>query len=382
MLTRRFGVRQTSTQADGTAIDKTRPIDDFTESQVNLTNSSSETISPHGVDTIVAGICRRILSRPKHADPEDLVACTVDLRKAYKQLPVAEGSLNDCFLCVHDPERGQPSIYRTRVLPFGARAAVNGFCRCSYALFWLGVTLLQLHWSCYFDDFFLVAASAEAGHVHFIQKGFFDLLGGATSSEKDSGFTGLARVLGVCISFADARAGLISVSNTEHRKKDLCNLLDLLISKGSASCHELTVLRGRLLFADNQVFGRSARQAFSILSRSCSRKRNTEVKDELLRALLFLRDRVVGGEPRRVSACVREKLTIFTDASFESEGAGLGGILYDAKATPLKWFSEWIDPCDLQPFGSDSKDGLIYELEVFAAVQGALDLLHARQIWH
>ena len=99
VLTRRFGVLQSSTQADGSSIDKTRPIDDYTESQVNLTNASSETIAPHGVDTIVAGICKRILSRPSHSEPEDLKACAIDLRKAYKQLPVSEAPLNDCFLC-------------------------------------------------------------------------------------------------------------------------------------------------------------------------------------------------------------------------------------------------------------------------------------------
>ena len=61
-----------------------------------------------------------------------------------------------------------------------------------------------------------------------------------------------------------------------------------------------------------------------------------------------------------------------SDASFEKEGAELGGILYNSKAQPLKWFAEWIDPCDLVPFGSEIKDGLIFELEVFASVQGAI----------
>ena len=378
VLTRRFGVEQSSTQADGSTVDKTRPIDDYTESQVNLTNASTETISPHGIDVIIAGICRRVLSRPATSSPENLTACTIDLRKAYKQLPVSERSLNDCFLCVHDPSTSSPTIFRTRVLPFGARAAVNGFCRCSLALFWIGAALLHLHWSCFFDDYFLVGAVEEAKHLHIIQKGFFDLLGWATSSEKESGFGELARVLGVCVSFAEIRLGWVAVMNTEHRKRDLCNLLDSLISKGVASCHELTVLRGRLLFADNQVYGRRSRQVFSVLSRACSRKKCTSIRGELLHALLFFRDRIVAGGPRRVNACVREKLTIFTDASFESEGSGLGGILYDSSARVLKWFSEWIDPCDLVPFGSELKDGLIYELEVFAAVQGALDLLSDR----
>ena len=235
------------------------------------------------------------------------------------------------------------------------------------ALFYLGVSLLQLHWSCYFDDFFLVAAAEESEHIHFIQSGFFSLLGWATSSEKDSFFNCLARVLGVCVSFSEIRLGFVVVLNTEHRKRDLCRLLDTLIARGSATSQELTVLRGRLLFADNQIFGRRARQIFTILSKACARRKNSAVSGELLHALLFFRDRVVDGGPRRVSACSREKLTIFTDASFEKEGAGLGGILYNSKAQPLKWFAEWIDPCDLVPFGSEIKDGLIFELEVFAS---------------
>ena len=44
----------------------------------------------------------------------------------------------------------------------------------------------------------------------------------------------------------------------------------------------------------------------------------------------------------------------------------------------LKWLAEWIDPCDLVPFGSEIKDRLIFELEVFASVQGAIDLLEER----
>ena len=378
VLTRRFGMLQSSTQADGSSIDKTRPIDDYTESQVNLTNASSETISPHGADTIVAGICKRILSRPSHSESEDLKACTIDLRKAYKQLPVSEASLNDCFLCVHDPSKNEPAIYRTRVLPFGARAAVNGFCRCSLALFYLGVSLLQLHWSCYFDDFFLVAVAEESEYIHLIQSGFFSLLGWATSSEKDSGFNSLARVLGVSLSFTEIRLGCVVVLNTEHRKRDLCRHLDTLIAKGSATSQELTVLRGRLRFADNQIFGRRARQIFAILSKACAQRKNSVVSGELLHALLFFRDRVVDGGPRRVTACSREKLPIFTDAAFEKEGAGLGGILYNSKAQPLKWFAEWIDLYDLVPFASEIKDGLIFELEVFASVHRAIDLLKGR----
>ena len=41
----------------------------------------------------------------------------------------------------------------------------------------------------------------------------------------------------------------------------------------------------------------------------------------------------------------------------------------------LEWFSEWLSGEDLVPFGSQDKEGIIYELELFAAIRGAKDLL-------
>ena len=135
VLTRRFGVEQSSTRADGSVVSKVRPVDVCTESQVNLTDSSDVTVSPHGVDTLVAGACIGVVSRPEDHAPENLMGCTIDLRRAYKQLAIAPESLSDACLCVFDTETGTPAAFRTLVLPFGARAAVNGFCRCSLALF-------------------------------------------------------------------------------------------------------------------------------------------------------------------------------------------------------------------------------------------------------
>ncbi|CAE7248689.1 unnamed protein product [Symbiodinium sp. CCMP2592] len=60
IVTRRFGIVQSSTDAKLGSIKKVRPIDDYTESLANLTNSASETICPHGVDVVVAALCLRI----------------------------------------------------------------------------------------------------------------------------------------------------------------------------------------------------------------------------------------------------------------------------------------------------------------------------------
>ena len=154
VLTRRFGVEQTSFDVNVGSVKKVRPIDDYTESLVNHTNSSSETINPHGIDTILAAAAYRVRRGRKLGLRESLTAKTVDLRKAYKQLPISSSSLPDAFLCVLNPASNCPQIFRSSVLPFGARSAVNNFCRVSQALHWLGMTLMIFHWSCFFRRLF------------------------------------------------------------------------------------------------------------------------------------------------------------------------------------------------------------------------------------
>ncbi len=118
-MTRRFGVKQSLTESDGSRSIKVRPIDDFTESLVNLTNGSDESITIHGVDFIVASMCERIKKLQKLGLPSNLVAKT-DLRKAYKQLPIDLKSLDDSYLCVRVPGEKRFEIYQCVVLPFGA----------------------------------------------------------------------------------------------------------------------------------------------------------------------------------------------------------------------------------------------------------------------
>lgn len=156
IVARRFGVKQSSAESDGTRVFKVPPIDDFTESPVNLTNGSDENIMVHGVDFIVASICSRINKLQRLGHPSSLSAKTVDLRKAYKQLPIDLDSLDGSYLCVKVPGEKRFEIYQCVVLPFGARAAVSGFCRTSFAIWSIGVSLFRIHWSCYFDDFFAV----------------------------------------------------------------------------------------------------------------------------------------------------------------------------------------------------------------------------------
>ena len=121
-----------------------------------------------------------------------LVCKTIGLRKVYKNLPISEAALGDAYIAVCSPDAAVPLAFQTKVLPFGARAAVMGFCRTSYAI--------CLNWK--------------------------------TSDEKEGGFNSLARILGVQIDLADAHLGVAVVSNVESRVRELVAFIDDILGRG------------------------------------------------------------------------------------------------------------------------------------------------------
>ena len=97
-LSRRFGVEQRSS-----GVRKVRPIDNLSESFINSTVSRTETIQPHGLDVVCAGIAYRLRTREKFGLASVPKLKVVDLHKAYKQLGISVDALQDAFLCVPDP---------------------------------------------------------------------------------------------------------------------------------------------------------------------------------------------------------------------------------------------------------------------------------------
>jgi hypothetical protein len=373
-LTRRFGVSQSSSHATLGKVRKVRPIDDFTESLVNLSNASEETISPQGVDTIAAAISYRIQKGRKLGMRESLEAKTIDLKKAYKQLPVSSASLLHSYLCVRNPDSGSPEAFQSFVLPFGARAAVQGFCRAAVSLWWVGVVVFWFHWSAFFDDYFLVEASECKRHCDLMQRGLFSLLGWETSVDKEAEFSLVAKALGVQISLSDAKSGLLTVGNTQARKEEVGKDIDAVLAGPFVQGSRLVSLRGRLLFAESQVFGRKAALKMKVLSAHCNRKPRVFLNTELREALAYLKDRVLNAPPRVINSQPRNVYHLYTDACHEESGGGLGAIMYDTKGVMYRWFSAWLSPEDLSRIDPEGKQTLIFELEAMAAIWGALNL--------
>ena len=114
-----------------------------------------------------------------------------------------------------------------------------------------------------------------------------------------------------------------------------------ILGKGVLSAAaDARVLRGRMVFAEAQVFGRLAGIHMKQLTRYEQAISESPVDEELRKGLLFLRDRVVTGGPRRVLSGVGRTFHLYTDAFVENGRGGLGGILFDESGTMLSFFAE------------------------------------------
>ena len=304
----------------------------------------------------VAQICAALVKRMRIQPGCDLVCKTIDLRKAYKNLPISEAALGDAYIAVYSPETGMPLAFQTKVLPFGARAAVMGFCRTSYAIWRIGVVVFGLHWTVYFDDYFLVAEVHESKHVDMAQQLLFMILNWKTSDEKEGGFSSLARILGVQIDMADSRLGVAVVSNVESRVRELVASIDDILSRDTLSSAEIKVLRGRLVFAEAQIFGRLTGVHMKQLSRFENLVGGTQIDDEIKRSLLFMRDRVLNAEARKLLADVGYVCHLYTDACFEAGGGGLGGVLFGGFGNRLSFFSEKMSDVANRRYGHQVSD--------------------------
>ena len=147
-----------------------------------------------------------------------------------------------------------------------------------------------------------------------------------------------------------------------------------LLQKGSTTTAEMRVLHGRLVFVEAQLFGRLAGVHMKQLSSFESMVGGTQI-DEDLKRIVFLTDRVLNGEPRKLLSDVGRVYHLYTDACFEGGQGDLGGVLFDEKGAMLSFFSEVASPEAIRLINPQQKKGVIFELETLATAIGVTHLL-------
>ena len=183
---------------------KIRPIDDFTASLINLTNSSQESVGLHGAEIIAASLVQWFSScHALGVVDTDLKVQSWDLWKAYKQLCLSDAARERTFMAIWNPLDECVELYRHCALPFGGRASVNAFCRASRSLWVLGTVQLSFFWTNYFDDYVIFSRPASSRHCSSMAGMFFKVMGWLVSEDKLEDFGPEAKALG----FLFSRAG-------------------------------------------------------------------------------------------------------------------------------------------------------------------------------
>jgi hypothetical protein len=175
--------------------------------------------------------------------------------------------------------------------------------------------------------------------------------------------------LGVSFDLKASGLGSVSVRNTATRVAELCIDLQEVLDKGSVSAKQAQRLRGRMQFAEAQMFGRTGRRCLKVLGEfSEGRQQLLRAKDSFFLGL-FIR-LLQSNIPREVRALGNDNVVIFTDACYERENnlwpCGLGGVICFGGQT--QFFSLPVGKLGRTALGEDFKKQIIFEAETLAAV--------------
>ena len=193
----------------------------------------------------------------------------------------------------------------------------------------------------YFDDFVQVECKELAGNSQETFLAFAEVLGWAVALEpkKNRDFGEVFAALGVQFDLSTGPLGYVTVANKPERVRDLLRDLAVAEREGLTRSAAAT-LRGRLSYAEGQVFGRCASAALSVLGDGAALARTVgTVTPELRRALRWLRDFLLDAAPRVVWAvfpCAAK--LVFTDGACEGDLVTCGAVLFDAEVERPEWF--------------------------------------------
>lgn len=317
ILSRRFGLKQPG---------KIRLIDDLSDSLVNAPVETNESPKPHTTD-VVAALSLELL-RAGHKD-------VYDLKSAYKQLAINPESKWASFIVIFNPKTRKPEIYQLRAVPFGATRSVFSFLRIAHSMWFLGASELNLMWSNFYDDFIALAPESTVNSTHLTIETLFDLLGWrfARDGSKANEFSKSFCALGIQIDLAKFNQGLVEFTNTTKRVEELVQTIDTFLKTRKMTTKESQRLRGRMQFADSQLFGRVGWLCMRAVTVHGFSAGGPKVNKESMDALGRFRRHRESSKPRQVLKSSSKTWFVFTDASYAPTAVewkcGLGGIIYD-----------------------------------------------------
>ncbi|CAE7270489.1 unnamed protein product [Symbiodinium sp. CCMP2592] len=323
VISKRFAIQQGK---------KVRPIDDLSQSFLNAAFGSEGKIQLHDTETIAAALLLFLRRRKSGVQGK-----TIDLKNAYRQLPLSPEALEMSFIAVKHPETGQD-----------------------------------------------LASSSEKS-ANFL----LDLLGFDFDKDGDKAqpFRSVFRALGVEFNLQDEEGKSFQVANTKERTQELVKDLGDMASKQQICPKAWNKIKGRLHFVAGQLSGRVPKRLMRRISDQVSSPAYWKCKDktQVSNLLRQLQDYVSESRPRTLRAHTSETVYLFTDASQEGvrgQEMGLGSVLMNQEGHILAWFGVLL-PLSLAETLMSNKQKVINELEslvVLLSYALCKPLLQERQV--
>ena len=363
-ISKRFGLRQKH---------KIRLIDDFSESCVNQTVTVFESPTLHTIDVACAAVACWFGDCMDAGVASDLQVKTFDLASAYRQVGLNANGRRVAYIRVWNPNTSSWAYFQAQVLPFGAVRSVHSFLRLARAIWKLGTTACLLVWSSFFDHYIVLSTPTLAKSTELTASSLFSLLGWdyAKEGRKCVPFSASCEALGVNFDLSQSGKGLCFVSNTQSRVAELVTELEKTVAAGEILQSDAQRFRGRMQFADSQLYGRTGKRCSKAL-RDAACRRATKLRDCDLLALQLFSALLSTRKPRTVFWDSRPAVVIYTDACYEKESkklvCGLGGVLVDGSSGEKFFFSISLDATQRAALGELTKQQIIFEAETLAGV--------------
>ena len=145
---------------------------------------------------------------------------------------------------------------------------MHSFLRLARALWWIGVRGCKLIWTSFYDDFITFSQPKLIGSTSKVVKVLFKVLSWvfAEKGDKAQPFGHQCAALGVYFDLAASSMGKAVIANIESRRAELCEEIKSVLSDGQLGSKRAQRLRGRMQFAESQLFGRMGKRCLRVLA--------------------------------------------------------------------------------------------------------------------
>lgn len=128
-------------------------------------------------------------------------------------------------------------------------------------------------------------------------------------------------MLGAVVDLSHSMEGEVLIMNKESRVQELVATVNKLVEGAQFNESALQSLRGRLLYAAGNTFGRCTQVAVQALGRLARKGTSTFLDAELLKCIQFAISTLASAQPRRITAWKNEwPVLIFTVESYQCAG--------------------------------------------------------------